>query len=200
MIINIFFYKNIVYIDNNYIFTYIIVLLKVRAINVEAAVLIVFQSDKKPQCSCFYGEVFLFKVMELIIKKFKGVDIVFDENGWVNATQTAKNYNRDVRQYLRGVRFNEYAESVQKLRGVEITHLKNTVIGKGKEQGIYLHPFVAVEFARWISSDFAVQMDMWFEQKVREEIKFQKNVINKQQLTINELIEERDNKKWWMND
>ena len=172
----------------------------VQVINVEAAVLIVFQSDKDLKVAASTERFFLFKVMELIIKKFKGVDIVFDENGWVNATQTAKNYGMDLSNFVRSKDFVKYSKSVEKIRNVNITELKNTIKGKGKKQGTYFHPFLAVVFARWISSDFAVQMDMWFEQKVREEIEFQKNVINEQQLTIDELIEERDNNKWWMND
>ncbi len=108
--------------------------------------------------------------MELILREFKGLEIIFDNNGWVNATQTAKSYGKNVKTYLRGKRFKHYFESVKKIRGAKNTPLRKDIIGKGKEQGVYLHPYLAVEFARYLDSDFAVQMDMWFEQEFKKQI------------------------------
>lgn len=138
--------------------------------------------------------------MKVILKEFKSLEIVFNEEGWINATRTAKAYNKRPDTFLRSKRFKEYLESVEKLRCVKITHLKKNVTGKGKEQGVYLHPYLCVEFARYLDSDFAVQMDMWFEYEFKKQLELKQRVIDNQQKFVDEKVEIRDKGKWWMND
>ena len=138
--------------------------------------------------------------MELILKEFKGLEIVFDSNGWINATNTCKKHNKQLDNFIRSKFFIEYCNSVEKLRYVKITELKKVVLGKGKEQGTYLHPYLLILFARYISSDFAVFCDILNENQFKDQIQLKQSIINKSQEVINELIEDRDKSRWWMND
>ena len=44
------------------------------------------------------------------IEIFKGNEVVFNNDKWINRTQTAKIFNKDVRNFVRSERTKEYVE------------------------------------------------------------------------------------------
>lgn len=91
---------------------------------------------------------------------YNGTGIVFTADGWLNATASAAALNKpDLDNFLRSKTYTEYAQVVADACSVKITDLKKTVVGKGKVQGTFLHPEMAVVFARWISPAFAYWCD-----------------------------------------
>ncbi|SNR91461.1 KilA-N domain-containing protein [Hymenobacter mucosus] len=87
---------------------------------------------------------------------YNGTGIVFTADGWLNATASAQALSKSgLENFLRSKEYLEYAHEVAEECSVKITDLKKIVMGKGKEQGTYLHPEMAVVFARWVSAKFA---------------------------------------------
>jgi hypothetical protein len=91
---------------------------------------------------------------------FQGTGIQFSADGWLNATATVAALNKaGLENFLRSAAYLDYAQVVAEASSVDITDLKKTVTGKGKDQGTFLHPDMAVVFARWISPAFAYWCD-----------------------------------------
>ncbi len=139
----------------------------------------------------------------LIIKKFENMNIVFTSNQWINGTQTAKLFNKDIRQFMRSKFYKEYAESLAKHLNTDVQNLHTAKSGGNlslNEQGTFLHPKLLIFFARWLSPDFAVWCDDFILKSFQETINLKQRVIDNQQKGIDELIQERDKGKWWLND
>lgn len=91
---------------------------------------------------------------------YNGTGIVFTADGWINATATVQAFDKQgLENFLRSSFYLEYAQAVADGCSVNITDLKRKVAGKGKDQGTFLHPDLAVMFARWISPAFAYWCD-----------------------------------------
>jgi len=95
---------------------------------------------------------------KLIVFNYLSEKITFTDNGWINATQTAKNFNKDVRGYTRSEQFKSYSEALMEdLNCANSTQLIKTF--EGRDGGTFLHPKLAIDFARWISPKFAIWCD-----------------------------------------
>jgi hypothetical protein len=79
-------------------------------------------------------------------------------DGYVNATAMAKASGKQWSHYRETDRATTYLEALSTNTGIRVTDL---YIAKPGE-GTWIHPRLAVDFARWISADFAVWMDAWF--------------------------------------
>ncbi len=89
---------------------------------------------------------------------FNGTGIIFSADGWLNATASAQALGKnDLDNFLRSKTYVEYAEVVAAANSVNFTDLKTTRRGNGG--GTFLHPELAVVFARWISPAFAYWCD-----------------------------------------
>lgn len=73
----------------------------------------------------------------------------------------AKASGKQWHDYWRTDRTTEYLEALSLETGISVSSLCLTVKG-GAHQGTWIHPRVAVDFARWINPAFAVWMDGWF--------------------------------------
>ncbi len=89
----------------------------------------------------------------------------FASDCWFNATVAAKHHGRKVTEWLRLPSTKEYmAELCQEL-GIDGFNFKGGIfpplvrIEKGRYGGTWLHPELAVEFARWLSVKFARACD-----------------------------------------
>ena len=85
---------------------------------------------------------------------------------WINATTTAKEFDKDLENYWRLESTKSYVADLARLCSVESTDLKAIVIGKGKEQGTYLHPELVVHFARWLDNSFAIECDRFIKSEM----------------------------------
>ena len=100
---------------------------------------------------------------------FGNFPVSFQNNGYLNATVVAAHFNRRVGNYLKSERTQEYIAALAEKLSVtskRATEDNQIVIIKqgGTEQGTWLHPKLAVDFARWLDPKFAVWCDEQIEQ------------------------------------
>ncbi len=101
---------------------------------------------------------------QLITAHFGDMTVLFQADGFINATAIAKQFNKNPKDYLKSKRTQEYIEAV---RTILLTEQNQLVIikqgGSPEEQGTWLHPKLAVDFARWLDVRFAVWCDLQIE-------------------------------------
>lgn len=90
---------------------------------------------------------------------FNGIGIQFSADGWLNATASAEALGKErLDNFLGSAAYLEYATVVAKSNSLEIGELKKARRGR-YGSGTFLHPELAVCFARWISPEFAYWCD-----------------------------------------
>ena len=127
------------------------------------------------------------KSNEMAIYEYNGNPISFDkiEKGYmINATQMAKPFGKNVRQWFDNHATHEYIEAVAADKGIEPmgkfrTSLNASDLAKRYPmlvkvskggmpgqvvQGTWMHEDVALEFARWLSPKFAI----WCNNRIKE--------------------------------
>lgn len=93
--------------------------------------------------------------MAKIVKaEFDGSPMQFNDDGWFNATAAAERFGKRIDHWLANAETKEYME---KLNTRNIGDLIKTK--RGKTGGTWMHPKLAVVFARWLSVDFAIWCD-----------------------------------------
>lgn len=103
--------------------------------------------------------------MSNIIKQFNDTQITFNDDGWFNATEAAKAFNKETAQWLRLPGTVEYMAALAESNPVEITGLVATK--RGQHGGTWLHPKLGVAFARWLDVRFAVWCDTQIDSIIR---------------------------------
>lgn len=110
---------------------------------------------------------------EMMIKRFEEVNVVFMLDGWFNATSVAKKFGKEVRHWLELPTTNSYiSELLVELQpglnprfALQRTDLIKVYKGSPENGGgTWLHPELAVEFARWCSVRFA----RWCDKQIKE--------------------------------
>ncbi|ULJ67471.1 KilA-N domain-containing protein [Wielerella bovis] len=108
---------------------------------------------------------------------FQNFTVSFRADGYLNATEIAQSFGKRVQHYLANERTQEYitalAEAVKTASGNPETQNRATaenqlvIVKKGgndkSAQGTWLHPKLAIDFARWLNPKFAVWCDMQIE-------------------------------------
>lgn len=103
------------------------------------------------------------KSTSLITCDYQGHAITLQQDGWFNATQAAAKYNKVPAEWLRLPSTVEYIAALKR---------HNPSLGKSHRSkagplatggGTWLHPKLAVAFARWLDADFAVWCDAQIE-------------------------------------
>lgn len=89
---------------------------------------------------------------------FQGRDVDFTEDGWFSATVAAAVFGKNPAEWLRLPDTIRYIEGLGRKYG-EIPYLKTT---RGRNGGTWLHPKLAVRFARWLDVDF----EIWCDEKI----------------------------------
>lgn len=128
----------------------------------------------------------------VITADYQGIAVAFWEDGWFNATEAARHFGKDVYEWLRLPSTAEYIEELCKFydenRQVpndgKSGHLERTEnmgnshkpgksrfmkTRRGKHGGTWLHPDLAVVFARWLNTRFAIWCDMFIRKILRGE-------------------------------
>ena len=83
-------------------------------------------------------------------------------DGYVNATAMAKASGKQWSDYFRTDRATTYMEALSRNCEIPVTSLYISKPG----EGTWIHPRLAVDFARWIAAEFAVWMDAWFLEEI----------------------------------
>ena len=96
--------------------------------------------------------------------QFNDIPVSFREDGFLNATAIAAHFGKLPKDYLKNEQTQQYisalAENLSVRRKI-LTKENQIVIVKrgGSEQGTWLHPKLAIHFARWLDPKFAVWCD-----------------------------------------
>lgn len=101
---------------------------------------------------------------------FDNIPVHFNSDAYLNATNIAKQFNKRVGNYLQTERTQEYIKELGDYLSVTVktvTEQNQLVIviqgGSPEQQGTWIHPKLAVDFARWLSPKFAVWCDVQIE-------------------------------------
>lgn len=95
---------------------------------------------------------------QIIISEFGGSVFQFDARGWFNATGAAVTYGKQAPEWLRLPSTMEYLRALGRRYG-EIPYVETSRARVDRGGGTWLHPKLAVAFARWLDVDFAVWCD-----------------------------------------
>lgn len=109
-------------------------------------------------------------MVKLIKADFDGNAMQFNDNGWINATIAASRFDKDAYEWTRLPSTIEYIEALERKHGI-IPYLETK---KGRNGGTWLHPRLAVVFARWLNINFAV----WCDEQIDHIIYGERGVID----------------------
>ncbi|MBJ2269125.1 KilA-N domain-containing protein [Pseudomonas sp. MF6772] len=105
---------------------------------------------------------------------YEGQAVHFNANGWLHATEIAERFGKEPAQWLRLDSTKEYinrlSERMEKSNvGKSHITLVKTRRGNTSTSGTWLHPKLAVKFARWLSVDFEIWCDEQIDALVRSD-------------------------------
>lgn len=104
---------------------------------------------------------------EIIPFDYQGQSVRFNAGGWINATEIARREGRRLDHWLKTEETKAYVTTLER-------HLNTPAKGdlirtrRGRDGGTWLHPKLAVAFARWISPDFGVWCDLQIDALIRQ--------------------------------
>lgn len=100
---------------------------------------------------------------------YQGQPVRFNSDGWINATDIAKRMSKRLDKWLDTQETQEYIAALGRHLN---TPKKGDLIqaARGRGGGTWLHPKLAVAFARWVSADFAVWADLHIDALLRGEL------------------------------
>ncbi|MGL4752513.1 MAG: KilA-N domain-containing protein [Aeromonadaceae bacterium] len=100
-------------------------------------------------------------MVKLIKADFDGRVMQFNDSGWFNATAAADAMGKRVQHWLDNKETQEYIEKLNNRNSGDLNIGKSDIIEtrKGRNGGTWIHPKLAVVFARWLSVDFAIWCD-----------------------------------------
>lgn len=100
---------------------------------------------------------------------YQGQAVRFNTDGWINATDVAKRFGRLPNEWLRLEETMRYMDALAAaLNAGESRNLVRT--SRGRTGGTWLHPKLAVVFARWLDVEFAVWADLQIDALLRGDV------------------------------
>ena len=115
--------------------------------------------------------------MQIQILSFDNSPVTFNEEGYLNATAIAAHFGKLPKDYLKTEQTQQYiaalAESLSERTKILTDENQLVIVKKGNSknftQGTWLHPKLAVHFARWLNPRFAVWCDCQIEKILKGE-------------------------------
>ncbi|WP_019410433.1 KilA-N domain-containing protein [Pseudomonas psychrophila] len=106
---------------------------------------------------------------------YEGQAVRFNADGWLHATEIAERFGRKPAHWLELHSTKEYIERLSERMaesniGESDITLVTTRRGNTSTSGTWLHPKLAVKFARWLSVDFEIWCDEQVDALVRGEL------------------------------
>ncbi|MEZ1837374.1 KilA-N domain-containing protein [Pseudomonas putida] len=101
---------------------------------------------------------------------YEGQVVRFNADGWIHATEAAARFGKEPHEWLRLPDAERYLEGLQRRYG-EIPYVKTSRARADRGGGTWLHPKLAVKFARWLSVDFEIWCDEQVDALLRSESK-----------------------------
>ncbi len=94
--------------------------------------------------------------------------LISNEELYFNATEIAKYFNKSPKDYLSNKQTQDYINARCRKDNSPFENYVKVQKG-GKYQGTWLNRKISIDFARWCSPEFAVNLDDWIMQKLSEE-------------------------------
>ena len=111
---------------------------------------------------------------------FQNFSVSFRADGYLNATQVAKHFGKQPRDYLKTQPTQEYIAALSESLSIKnkiLIDMNQLVIIKGGSVqnggGTWLHPKLAIHFARWLDPKFAVWCDEQIEHIISGSLKLE---------------------------
>lgn len=106
---------------------------------------------------------------------YEGRAVRFNSEGWINATDVAKRFSKKPIEWLRLPASERYMAALARALALEskvgLSHFGLVESERGgKNAGTWLHPKLAVAFARWLDDDFAVWCDLRIDALLRGDL------------------------------
>lgn len=106
---------------------------------------------------------------------YQGQAVRFNGDGWINATDVAKRFGKRPAHWLELPSTKSYMNALRKHLGAGFDVGKSDfkLVESSKvrgKAGTWLHPKLAVAFARWLDDDFAVWCDLHIDALLRGEL------------------------------
>lgn len=100
----------------------------------------------------------------VISLSFEGASVQFNLDGWINATRAAAQFGKVPNDWLRLASTREYLEKLAARAPASNTGKSRITFvasrrGNSADSGTWIHPRLAVKFARWLSVDFELWVD-----------------------------------------
>lgn len=136
---------------------------------------------------------------EIIPFDYQGKAVQFNAAGWLNATEIAKRFGKRPVKWLELPSTISYMEALSRRLGFDVRKSDNKLVETSRvrgQSGTWLHPKLAVAFARWLDDDFAVWCDLHIDEVLRgraapvpapKQIGFAQGVFREMQITVAEL-------------
>lgn len=105
----------------------------------------------------------------LIVVQYEGKGYSFREDGWFQASLAAKPFNKDCHEWLRLPETIRYLQALERRYG-KIPYVKTSRARTDRGGGTWLHPKLAVAFARWLDIDFSLWCDEQIERILEGDI------------------------------
>ena len=103
----------------------------------------------------------------------------FNQDGWFNATEAAKRFGQNAYEWLRLASTARYIKALGKALGFEPGKSRFKLVRTSKVRGLagtWLHPKMAVAFARWLSDDFGVWCDLQIDAIIRNAMRAEQTI------------------------
>ncbi len=102
----------------------------------------------------------------IIALDYQGLAVGFTEDGWFNATTAAERFGKRVADWLENQETKEYIHALAAC--LNVPKERDLIQAKrGRNGGIWLHPKLAVPFARWLDTRFAIWCDLQIDSLIR---------------------------------
>ena len=128
-----------------------------------------------------------------LIKSFSGVAVSFNQDGYLNASAIAKHFGKRVPDFLKTEQNQEYisalAEYLSKTKKIVLEENQLVIVKHGGNQsGTWLHPKLAIHFARWLDPRFAVWCDEQIEQILSGSLKLDSQTSADQRTPLRQAV------------
>lgn len=100
---------------------------------------------------------------------YEGQAVRFNSEGWINATDVSRRYGKRPVDWLKQDETKEYLAALADALNCDPESLLETRRGR-YQSGTWLHPKLAVSFARWLDLKFAVWCDLHIDALLRGEL------------------------------
>jgi hypothetical protein len=102
----------------------------------------------------------------VILLEYSGFEASFTRDGWFNATTAAEKFGKRVADWLENQETKDYVQTLALV--LKVPKERDLIRAKrGRYGGTWLHPKLAVAFARWLDTRFAVWCDLQIDCLIR---------------------------------